>query len=51
MYTRAWILFEWLCETGKEWAGTRLLFRLDASGNGTSLCFRQAAGALRPIIS
>jgi len=33
---------EWLCETGAEWTGTRLLFRLDASGAGTLLRFTHA---------
>ena len=30
---------EWLCETGQEWCGTRLLFHLTAAGNGTLLQF------------
>ena len=30
---------EWLCETGKEWAGTRLIFRLEPVGTGTLLRF------------
>jgi hypothetical protein len=33
---------EWLCESGKEWAGTRLLFHLKAAGNGTMLHFTHA---------
>lgn len=28
---------EWRCETGAEWSGTRLIFRLDPSGTGTLL--------------
>jgi len=30
---------EWICETGKEWAGTHIIFRLEASGPGTLLRF------------
>jgi hypothetical protein len=30
---------EWLCETGKEWAGTRIVFRLEARGSSTFLRF------------
>jgi hypothetical protein len=30
---------EWICETGKEWAGTHIAFRLEASGPGTLLRF------------
>jgi hypothetical protein len=33
---------EWLCETGSEWSGTRLLFRLDRAGAGTLLRFTHA---------
>lgn len=33
---------EWLCETGKEWAGTRLIFQLEAAGSGTTLRFTHA---------
>ena len=29
----------WVCETGKDWEGTRLTFELQASGAGTSLRF------------
>ncbi len=29
----------WLCETGNEWAGTELVFRLQARGNQTLLDF------------
>ena len=30
---------EWLCETGKEWSGTRIVFGLEAGGPGTVLRF------------
>ena len=30
---------EWLCETGEEWSGTRLVFRLDPAREGTLLRF------------
>jgi uncharacterized protein YndB with AHSA1/START domain len=33
------LLAEWLVETGKEWAGTRLLFRVQHSGTGSLLRF------------
>ena len=33
---------EWLCETGEEWTGTRIRFRLDAVGAGTLLRFVHA---------
>ena len=33
------LLAEWLVENGKEWAGTRLLFRLQPSNAGTLLRF------------
>src|SRR5258708_25354874 len=33
---------EWLCETGAEWEGTRLVFRLEPSGSGVSLRFTHA---------
>lgn len=33
---------EWRCETGKEWAGTRLLFHLEATGSGSQLRFAHA---------
>ncbi len=33
------LLSEWLVETGKEWAGTRLLFRLQPTGSGTLMRF------------
>jgi uncharacterized protein YndB with AHSA1/START domain len=33
---------EWLCESGAEWSGTRLIFRLDHSGAGTLLRFTHA---------
>jgi uncharacterized protein YndB with AHSA1/START domain len=29
----------WVCETGKEWEGTRLTFELAPSGTGTALRF------------
>ena|ERR1700680_429621 len=28
---------EWLCETGQEWTGTRVIFELRVSGSGTLL--------------
>ncbi len=34
--------FDWLCETGQEWAGTHLVFRLEAAGKGTLLRFTHA---------
>ena len=34
--------FEWLCETGQEWSGTRLLFHLEAAGGGTLARFTHA---------
>ena len=33
---------EWLVETGVEWAGTRLIFQLEAAGNGSLLRFTHA---------
>jgi uncharacterized protein YndB with AHSA1/START domain len=33
---------EWLCETGDEWNGTRLVFRLEGTGSGTTLRFAHA---------
>ena len=30
---------EWVCETGQEWSGTRIIFSLEASGSGTVLRF------------
>src|ERR1700674_3384920 len=33
---------EWLCESGKEWAATRLLFALKQDGNKTLLRFAHA---------
>jgi hypothetical protein len=30
---------EWVCETGDEWNGTRLIFRLEAGNSGTLLRF------------
>jgi uncharacterized protein YndB with AHSA1/START domain len=34
--------FEWICETGKEWAGTRLIFKLEPAGKGTLVRFTHA---------
>jgi hypothetical protein len=34
--------FEWSCETGAEWAGTRLIFKLEPAGNGTLVRFTHA---------
>src|ERR1700680_3920537 len=33
---------EWLCETGEEWGGTRLIFALEQHGSGTLLRFTHA---------
>jgi quinol monooxygenase YgiN/uncharacterized protein YndB with AHSA1/START domain len=33
---------EWSCETGQEWAGTRIRFRLEAAESGTVLHFNHA---------
>ena len=33
---------EWLCETGEEWGGTRLIFALEQHGSGTLLQFTHA---------
>jgi uncharacterized protein YndB with AHSA1/START domain len=33
---------EWLCETGAEWSGTRLLFSLEPQSGGTLVRFRHA---------
>lgn len=33
---------DWVCETGDQWAGTRLVFRLEASKSGTLLRFTHA---------
>ena len=33
---------EWLCETGQEWSGTRLVFDLEPSAAGTLLRFTHA---------
>jgi uncharacterized protein YndB with AHSA1/START domain len=33
---------EWLCETGQEWSGTRLLFQLESRDHGTLLRFTHA---------
>jgi hypothetical protein len=32
-------LAEWACESGDEWGGTRIVFRLEARGVGTMLRF------------
>jgi uncharacterized protein YndB with AHSA1/START domain len=34
--------FEWACETGKEWSGTRLIFKLGPAGKGTLVRFTHA---------
>jgi hypothetical protein len=34
--------FEWACETRKEWAGTRLIFKLEPAGSGTLVRFTHA---------
>ena len=36
---------EWICETGKEWAGTRLIFEIAPAGKGTLLRFTHAGWA------
>jgi hypothetical protein len=33
---------EWLCETGDEWSGTRLLFAFEGQGAGTLVRFTHA---------
>jgi len=33
---------EWICESGAEWSGTRIAFRLEARGAGTLVRFRHA---------
>lgn len=33
---------EWVCETGDEWSGTHVVFRLEARGPGTLLRFTHA---------
>ncbi len=33
---------EFLCETGAEWSGTRLVFHLEAAGSGTLVRFSHA---------
>ena len=37
--------FEWQCESGREWAGTRIAFNLQAAGDGTLLRFTHAGWA------
>ena len=34
---------EWLCESGKEWTGTRLVFHLEPTRTGALLRFTHAA--------
>jgi len=34
--------FEWACEAGKEWSGTRLIFKLEPAGSGTLVRFTHA---------
>jgi uncharacterized protein YndB with AHSA1/START domain len=33
---------EWLCETGREWEGTRIIFQLEPAASGTLLRFSHA---------
>ena len=33
---------EWVCETGEEWAGTRLIFEMSKAAGGTLLRFSHA---------
>jgi len=33
---------DWICETGKEWSGTHIVFHLEAGGPGTVLRFQHA---------
>lgn len=33
---------EWVCETGDEWSGTHIIFRLEARGSGGLLRFTHA---------
>ncbi|MBZ5620975.1 MAG: SRPBCC domain-containing protein [Acidobacteriia bacterium] len=33
---------EWMCETGEEWSGTHIIFRLEARGSGSLLRFTHA---------
>ena len=35
--------FEWVCETGKEWSDTHLIFQLSPSDGGTLVRFTHAA--------
>lgn len=39
--SRPWTT-EWICQTGKEWAGTRLLFELEETSGKTQLDFTHA---------
>jgi hypothetical protein len=36
---------EWLCETGNEWEGTHIIFRLEPSSSGTLLRFTHSGWA------
>jgi hypothetical protein len=36
------VLAEWLCETGDQWSGTHLIFKLEARGSGTVVHFTHA---------
>ena len=36
---------EWMCESGKEWNGTRVLFRLEGKGGSTVLRFTHGGWA------
>ena len=36
---------DWLCDTGAEWTGTHILFRLEPLGRGTLLRFMHAGWA------
>lgn len=38
---------EWLCESGKEWSGTHLLFALEAAGNETARAFHPCRVGIR----
>ena len=33
---------DWICESGKEWSGTRIFFDLQQNGTGTTLNFAHA---------
>jgi uncharacterized protein YndB with AHSA1/START domain len=36
---------EWVCETGEEWTGTHIIFKLEPRGEGTLLRFTHAGWA------